>query len=283
MSREIEAAGFHDSFRTVHPDPLTKPGITWPSGWPTFQHSAKWADRIDFVWTGGPITALASQVVGYPTSPYTDIPVSDWTSDHRAVVSTLRIRPVAPPALVAVDSARVTKGAGIGVTFRAPAKAGVTVELERGGSVVASRSTSATQNGHVQFSSSSLAPGIYSVALGGMGSSAPAPTTVTVVAAGAQPTIAVAKAVYAVGEPIRVSWRNDPGNRYDWLSVNPAKGTPLTDDLLEWQYVNAAVNGKGQIGVKANGTWPLKAGSYKVWLCLDDGYVCWDSAAFTVR
>jgi hypothetical protein len=92
----------------------------------------------------------------------------------------------------------------------------------------------------------------------------------------------VAKRVFAVGEPISVSWRNDPGNRYDWLSVNARNGTPLTLDLLEWRYV-AAVDGQGTIGKRDHGDWPLPAGRSRVWLCLDDGYVCWDSATFTVR
>src|ERR1700693_3263983 len=34
----VEAAGFKDSYRTVHPDPVADPGITWPvkrplAGW----------------------------------------------------------------------------------------------------------------------------------------------------------------------------------------------------------------------------------------------------------
>ena len=48
--------------------------------------------------------------------------MSDWISDHRAVVSTLRVKPVAPPNLVAVDSFRVPTGSAVGVTFRAPAR-----------------------------------------------------------------------------------------------------------------------------------------------------------------
>ena len=80
-----------------------------------------------------------------------------------------------------------------------------------------------------------------------------------------------------------MSWRNDPGNRYDWLSVNAPNGTPLTLDLLEWRYVELRDRRHGTIGKTDHGDWPLPAGNYKVWLCLDDGYVCWDSASFSVR
>jgi hypothetical protein len=119
--------------------------------------------------------------------------------------------------------------------------------------------------------------------LSGPGTANVPATTVTVVAPGAQPTVSVARRVFAVGEAISVNWRNDPGNRYDWLSVNARNGTPLTLDLLEWRYVGAAVDGHGTIGRRDHGDWPLPAGRYRVWLCLDDGYVCGDAAAFTVR
>ena len=71
-----------------------------------------------------------------------------------------------------------------------------------------------------------------------------------------------------MGEPIGVSWRNDPGNRYDWLSVNAPNGTPLTLDLLEWRYVNSEIDGHGTIGKTDHGDWPLPAGNYKVWLAV---------------
>lgn len=284
VSLAIEQAGFRDTYRQLHPNPIKSLGFTWPSGYPLFQHSApKYSDRIDIVWAGGPAKALRSQIVGYPGSPYTDIPVKPWVSDHRAVVTTLRVHPVTPPDLVAVDSFRVYRGDPIGVSFRAPATSGVRVELRRGGATVASQSTGGARNGRVQFSSGALLPGIYAIRLAGAGSSTPTPTNVTIVAPHAQPSIAVSKHVFAVGEPIAVSWRNDPGNRYDWLSVNTPNGTPLTLDLLEWRYVNSEINGSGTIGRTDHGDWPLKAGNYKVWLCLDDGYVCWDSASFTVR
>jgi endonuclease/exonuclease/phosphatase family metal-dependent hydrolase len=281
VSLAIERAGFRDTYRSLHPRVLKSLAFTWPSGWPTFKHHAKYSDRIDIVWACGPAKALRSQVVGYP-SAYTDIPVKHWVSDHRAVVTTLRVHPVAPPNLVAVDSFRVTQGGSIGVSFHVPKRHGLQVELRHAGATVASHSTNGEGNGHVSFSSAALRPGVYAVALTGM-SDPPTPTTVTIVAPAARATVAVAKKVFKVGEPIAVRWRNDPGNRYDWLSVNAPNGTPLTLDLLEWRYVNSEVDGRGTIGKTDHGDWPLKAGNYKVWLCLDDGYVCWDSASFSVR
>ena len=82
VSLAIEQAGFRDTYRSLHPNAIKSPAFTWPSGWPTFKHHAKYSDRIDIVWAGGPAKALRSQVVGYP-SPYTDIPVKHWVSDHR--------------------------------------------------------------------------------------------------------------------------------------------------------------------------------------------------------
>jgi hypothetical protein len=177
----------------------------------------------------------------------------------------------------------VDEGTAIGVTFRAPARSGLRIVLKHGGVTVASKSTGGARNGHLSFSTASLAPTNYSVSLAGLGTAGPTPNLVTVVPVGSHGTVAVTKKVFAVGEKIKVTWQNDPGNRYDWLSVNPVKGTPWTDDLLEWRYTNSEIDGHGSIDVRAHGTWPLKAGNYRVWLCLDDGYVCSDSASFSVR
>jgi len=283
VSLAIERAGFHDTYRMLHPDVLRHLGFTWPSGWPTFSHrTAKYSDRIDLVWAAGPAAPLRSQIVGHP-SPFTNIPVQPWVSDHRAVVTTLRVQPANPPDLVAVESARVVRGTPVVVRFHAPRAHGIAVELRRQGAAVARRSTSAAADGRLRFPSASLQPGVYSLLLSGPGTANVPATTVTVVAPGAQPTVSVARRVFAVGEAISVNWRNDPGNRYDWLSVNARNGTPLTLDLLEWRYVGAAVDGHGTIGRRDHGDWPLPAGRYRVWLCLDDGYVCGDAAAFTVR
>jgi len=83
-------AGFIDTYRQVHPDPVTKPGYTWtPTTSPDDPRDRH--DRIDFVMVVGPsVRVTKSEIVG-EKSPEADIVVAPYPSDHRAVVSTVTL------------------------------------------------------------------------------------------------------------------------------------------------------------------------------------------------
>ena len=99
VSVALEEAGFRDTYREVFPDPVAHPGYTWSPGYPhPVLDENEVHDRIDFVYAAGPSTTLASQIVG-EKGPLTDIVVVPWPSDHRAVVSTFLVTPVAVSAL----------------------------------------------------------------------------------------------------------------------------------------------------------------------------------------
>ncbi|MFI9646830.1 HAD-IA family hydrolase [Streptomyces sp. NPDC052040] len=94
VTRAAEEAGFGDSYREAHPDPVRDPGRTWSpihalhedgSGRPEPQ------DRIDFVLHRG-LAVLDSRtlVVGTP-SPWPDVAANDWPSDHAAVVTAFAV------------------------------------------------------------------------------------------------------------------------------------------------------------------------------------------------
>ena len=124
VSVAVETAGFHDSFREVHPNPAKDPGLTW---WAPRPHVPGWnpmsrdpQDRIDFVYAAGPATAVASRIVGEKTDPEVSVWVKPWPSDHRAVVSTFAVTPGVPPVLVAVDRRLSTVGQDLQVTFHSP-------------------------------------------------------------------------------------------------------------------------------------------------------------------
>jgi endonuclease/exonuclease/phosphatase family metal-dependent hydrolase len=72
------AAGFKDSFREIHPDPLKERGITWT---PQFPNAFK--DRIDYIYYKGPLQPVQSFTI-------TTHPVQ-YPSDHAALVTTFRI------------------------------------------------------------------------------------------------------------------------------------------------------------------------------------------------
>ncbi|KAB2881748.1 MAG: endonuclease/exonuclease/phosphatase family protein [Albidovulum sp.] len=83
------SAGFVDTYRAAHPDPVAKPAYTWtPQGDETDPEDHH--DRIDFAFakTDG-LTVVNAWIVG-ETGPRTDMAVDPWPSDHRATLAEIR-------------------------------------------------------------------------------------------------------------------------------------------------------------------------------------------------
>ena len=88
----MQDAGFTDTYREANPDPIAEPGFTYCVRF--FPACGRWDtwDRIDYVYSAGPIGVVRSQVVG-EGGPFTDIRSRPWPTDHRAVVSTVDVTP----------------------------------------------------------------------------------------------------------------------------------------------------------------------------------------------
>ncbi|GIO41351.1 polysaccharide lyase family 8 super-sandwich domain-containing protein [Paenibacillus apis] len=97
VSKKLQELGMVDSYRSMHPDPASTPGITWAvegTEWRT----PEVYDRIDYVYAGGPATTLESKLIGEKTVnggpiSYADIQLDPYLSDHRAVVSKFNVMP----------------------------------------------------------------------------------------------------------------------------------------------------------------------------------------------
>lgn len=87
LSKEIVSTGLKDGFRAVHPDPVEKPAVTWTPGYPPPEMEANEVhDRIDIVYfAGDTVKPLSAKVIG-PDEDESDIVVTPYPSDHRAVV-----------------------------------------------------------------------------------------------------------------------------------------------------------------------------------------------------
>ena len=86
----VQAAGFRDAYRAVHPDPTQHRGLTWTPitaiDSPRDRH-----DRIDFVFAGGtPLNIKAASIIG-ESPDFADIIVTPYPSDHRAVVAEVEL------------------------------------------------------------------------------------------------------------------------------------------------------------------------------------------------
>ena len=104
--------GYIDTYRTLHPNPITHPGITWPgelNGIPVlevvYESDADVRDRIDFVYykSNQNLTLNSAKIVGskysinksqtVPDNTDDDMitPAGTWYSDHKGVFVTFRI------------------------------------------------------------------------------------------------------------------------------------------------------------------------------------------------
>ena len=85
-SLAMAKAGFGDAYRTIYPDEMEKPGLTWSPKYKT-DDPATHHDRIDFVYfKGNGVNVTDVKIVG-ENKENADIVITPYPSDHRAVVA----------------------------------------------------------------------------------------------------------------------------------------------------------------------------------------------------
>ena len=90
-SKKMISIGLVDAFRKVWPNEVARPGYTWTPGAPPPNVGATEVhDRIDFVYYWGTgVSAIDAVTVGIDkTNTNTDIAITGYPSDHRAVLGT---------------------------------------------------------------------------------------------------------------------------------------------------------------------------------------------------
>ena len=273
MSEELFGVGFRDTYREIHPDPVAEPAIT----------QERTGERIDYVYAAGPSTTRESKLIGEPGGENVDIEESPWTSDHRAVLSTFDVTPVAMPTLIAVDARLGDVGDEITITWNHPDSDGeneIAIVPEGGSTEDALETLPADDDrGSTKLDTAGLDPGSYEAVLSdGDGEVARVPFYLR--DPGAQLELSADKSTYAKGEPIEVSWTQGPANRWDWLGVYEASASdPEDDDYLAWDYaeghsagtVPPRTEGEALIGPDSQGdSWPLPPGDYVIHYLLAD-------------
>jgi endonuclease/exonuclease/phosphatase (EEP) superfamily protein YafD len=304
VSKAVEQAGFSDSWREVHPDPLESLGLTWwaarpkVDGWNPGPNSPQ--DRIDFIYAAGPAQATAAEIAGEEGGPEVTFGVKPWPSDHRAVMTTFAVTPGVLPVLVAPQDPVVTVGEDIRVAYVRPAEPGdYRVQLVPAGkdlSLSVQDEAAEAEAGIITFPSAGLAARDYDVVLTRVAEpdTVLARGLVSVVRPGAKPVLRTDGTAYGPGEPILVTWKNAPAYRWDWLGVYKASAAdPNVDSYLIWQYTGGA--GSGTSAGSVNGTltmdkdtvegepWPLPKGDYVLYYLLADGYEWVAKTEFRVK
>jgi endonuclease/exonuclease/phosphatase family metal-dependent hydrolase len=287
VTRALEDAGFIDSFRAIHPDPATTPGLTWPaarpkvSGWNPPPDAPQ--DRIDYIFSSGAATPTDSEVIGEPGSPGVWKSVTPWPSDHRALVSTFDVTPATPPALVSPDVQLATAGDPVTINWLSPAVAPAQMCLQRQGAVFVITNCFVVSGAEGQWSEGLSQAGRYRIKLLDASYNVLASAPLWIQTSGSYPQVGTGKRVYPSGQPIRVWWRNSPGNRWDWVGIYHRGANPHVAWYLDWAYTDATVQGHLILNPDSHGPWPLSPGRYSVYLLIDDSYTKMAAGNFRVR
>ena len=287
VSKALADAGFRDSYREIHPDPVSVPGFTWTPPGRLESVKDEVDDRIDWVLSKGPAEVVGTKLVGEDGGPDVDVARDPYPTDHRGVVSTFRVHPADPGPFAAVVARRVFTGEPLTVRFHGPAARIAVVPTGRGpGAALATRSI-AGSDGSVTFATSTVDVGALEALLVAADGSVLSRSPCWLYGAGTRPSVWTTETTYGVGDPIRVRWRAAPGFRFDWLGVYaPGRGpAPHADrcnaglcgngHYLLYTYVDTQVEGMTVIGPDAfpgYRTWPLAQGTYEIRLLMDDGY-----------
>ena len=89
-STELAKAGFSDSYRTIYPDEMKNPGLTWSPKY-EIDDPTTHPDRIDFVYFKGDGLEVSDVKIVGENKENADIVVAPYPSDHRAVVASFKI------------------------------------------------------------------------------------------------------------------------------------------------------------------------------------------------
>lgn len=285
VSRAVERAGFRDSYRVIHPNAHRHPGLTWWAARPKVE--GEWnpglnapQDRIDLVYASEG-RVLDTAIVGERGS--SDVAVEPWGSDHRAVISTFSVRPAPVPVTVSVDERLTVEGDDLVVRARGGDRVAVALAGDDPVTDAVAEQAMTDPDAVLTFDTSGWAPGAYRATLLDASDATLASTRLWVAAQGAGPEITTSEPVYALGEPIEVSWSNVRGDRWDWLGIYRRSADPKVAWYLLWTYTDARVAGTVTLDRSSAGPWPLPEGRYRVYVLRDDGYQALAGADFSVE
>ncbi len=286
VSRALSAAGFRDSWRVIHPDPVTHPGLTWWAGRPPLKLYAPGEndaqDRIDFIWYAGTADANASTIVGEDGAPDVSIAVTPWPSDHRAVVSDFSVWPAAMPVLVSTERRVYRLGEEIAVVYRQAGEAVIRVHADEDTAVLLKETVEG--DGRLVIPVDRIVSGHYVLRMSRVNEE-PMYRDFWVLEPDARPEIVVEGKAFEAGKAIGFSWKNAPGHRNDYVATFDAGTESGYENGLAWTYVHALPEGRLQMDAStAEWGWPLPPGRYVLRLMKDDGYESLaESAEFEVR
>jgi endonuclease/exonuclease/phosphatase family metal-dependent hydrolase len=283
----MEQAGLVDAYRAAFPDPVTHPGLTWPAERPFVDGynpaaDGQTSDRIDFMHVSPDITVKSIQIVGEQDSPFTDMSVSPWPTDHRGLLASLLVAPASPPPVVSVSRRLVTVGDSVTVRCIADGVASVKVAPIGADDGVALAEMDGDGSARV-LDTADVGAGTFHVVAVDAEHRELARTTLWVAQLGTKPEVTTDRPSYRSGEAVDVRWSWAPGNRADWVAIYRRGDTPGAAKPMVKAATGATVEGDTTFNEISNPRkWPLAAGAYSAHLLMDDLPKSLASADFTI-
>jgi endonuclease/exonuclease/phosphatase family metal-dependent hydrolase len=289
LSVALEEDGFADVYRTIYPDPVRDPGLTWPAKRPFVKGynpglNDQAADRIDLMFTTPNITPRSMTIVGERESKFTQIAVEPWPTDHRALVAELDIDLADVPVVVSVDRRMCDQGETVTVRSTGDASKQEIAVVPMGSRDLSASSISEDVGalGVTHLSTSGLLPDAYDVVLHTDGTEL-SRAQLWVRAKGGSPIVRTNKGKYLEGEPIIAMWEYGPGNKSDIIAIMEAGAEPLNGRTVLWEYVMGEVTGTFTFDKRLRPKrWPLPAGNYILALLQDDSSITLAQQPFAV-
>ncbi|HEX5018546.1 MAG TPA: endonuclease/exonuclease/phosphatase family protein [Actinomycetes bacterium] len=283
-----EETGLVDAYRAVYPDPVTHPGLTWPAERPFVKGYNPAADghaedRIDFMYVSPDINVEDMRIMGESESPYSDLSITPWPTDHRGLLAELRLEPAPAPALVSVSRRIVPLGDDVEVRVLGASAASVVVVPHDAEAETVVFEVPAPDAGRWHLATEFVGAGQFDVVARDEDRKEVARTRLWVAGPGDQPSVHTDRARYASGEPIGVRWSWTPGNRADWIAIYP-RGVDVGGQRPTMHLATAAtIEGAASFSEASHRRrWPLEPGEYTAHLLMDDLRVSLASSDFSV-
>ena len=289
LSVALEKDGFADVYRTIYPDPVRDPGITWPAKRPFVKGynpglNNQAADRIDLMFTSPHITAKSITIVGEQESEFTQIAVEPWPTDHRALVAELEVDLVPAPVVVSVDRRICDTGETVGVRTNADTQDQRISVVPMGSQDLATTGLSMNVGplSVTELSTRGLAQDAYDVVLHAHGTEL-SRAQLWVKDKNSGPIVRTSKDSYVEGESIVAMWEYGPGNKSDIIAILDSDTESSLGRTVLWEYTMGEVTGTFTFdrGLRPK-KWPLPAGPYTLALLQDDSSITLAQQPFDV-
>ncbi len=283
VSKAFEAAGFTDSYRVVHPDPMRDPGYTWTAGRPyPYIPAGEVFDRIDYAWEAN-MTPVAAEVLGEAGNSQVHLSVTPWPSDHRAVLTTFEVEPIPTPALITVEPRPVQEGDSFVIRVASPDGGNYSATIYKRGDttpITGISDVAPDDRPTIRLSTLGLPQGDYDAVMADKDGKEIARTRFAIVPQDGQAAMTVTAPITPTSD-VALAFTGAPGFKLDWVGIYK-KGEPSVYNYLGFAYTGARINGTLTFPA-AELYQPLTAGDYEARLMFDDHYEILAIAPFSVK